>query len=135
MNRIRLIITTALLIIICFTSTYSEVRKPAVAGAFYPGDSATLANMVTGHLNKVEKLPEIDGQLIALIAPHAGLIYSGQIAAYGYKLLENRDINTVVLCGPSHRVGFEGISVYGPNVTWETPLGHEREVHIPPHRQ
>ncbi len=78
--------------------------------------------MVEQHLQKA-KVPAIDGQIIALIVPHAGLIYSGPIAAYSYKLLENSGVNKVVLCGPSHRYGFEGLSVYGPGVEWQTPLG------------
>jgi len=99
------------------------VREPAVAGAFYPGDSAELARVVQGHLAHVTDLPTIDGRIIALIAPHAGLIYSGQIAAYSYKLLENSNIDKLILCGPSHRYRFEGLSVYGPGVKWKTPLG------------
>ncbi len=102
---------------------YGAVREPVVAGSFYPADSLELSKMVQGHLDKVENLPDIDGQLIALIVPHAGLIYSGQIAAYGYKLLENSGIDKVILCGPSHRFSFMGLSVFGPFVNWKTPLG------------
>ncbi len=102
---------------------YGAVREPVVAGSFYPADSLELSKMVQGHLDSVENLPEIDGQLMALIVPHAGLIYSGQIAAYGYKLLENSSIDNVILCGPSHRFPFQGLSVFGPFVNWKTPLG------------
>ncbi len=98
-------------------------REPAVAGTFYPADSTQLRQLATEHLNAVENLPEIDGQIIALIVPHAGLVYSGPIAAYAYKLLENRDIENVILCGPSHHHPFQGLSVYGPYITWQTPLG------------
>ncbi len=105
------------------SNTTAEIRKPAVAGTFYPADSTTLTKMVSGHLDAVKDIPEIDGQILALVVPHAGLVYSGPIAAYSYKLLENSDINTVILCGPSHRLGFDGVSVYGPGVTWRTPLG------------
>ena len=100
-----------------------SVRRGAVAGMFYPSDSAELAGMIQGHLESATDLPVIDGQLIALIVPHAGLVYSGQIAAHAYKLLEHSEINKVVICGPSHRFGFRGISVYGPGVTWKSPLG------------
>ncbi len=79
--------------------------------------------MVAGHLAKVFGLPTIDGQIIALIVPHAGLVYSGPIAAYSYKLLENSGVKKVILCGPSHRIPFQGLSVYGPEMTWRTPLG------------
>jgi len=110
-------------LIICGAVTYGANRLPAVAGSFYPDNPTVLKNMITGHLDAVEKLPEIDGQIIALIVPHAGLVYSGQIAAHAYKMLEDRDIHTAVLCGPSHRYPFTGLSVYGPDVTWKTPLG------------
>lgn len=100
-----------------------EDRYPAVAGTFYPADSSALAAMVQEHLARATDLPEIDGEIIALIVPHAGLIYSGAIAAYSYRLLEGSDVNRVILCGPSHRYPVKGASVYGPGVNWQTPLG------------
>jgi AmmeMemoRadiSam system protein B/AmmeMemoRadiSam system protein A len=60
---------------------------------------------------------------VALISPHAGYIYSGSTAAYGYKLLGGLDYSTVVIVGPSHRVRFEGCSVYDKG-RWQTPLGY-----------
>ena len=105
------------------SASATTVRPPAVAGSFYPADSAALARLVKNHLDQVKDLPEIDGDIIALIVPHAGLIYSGPIAAYSYKLLQAHPVHAVILCGPSHRFGFQGISVYGPDVEWRTPLG------------
>ena len=102
----------------------ATVRKAVVAGSFYPIDRGQLSAVVDGHLAGVTDLPEIDGRVIALIVPHAGLIYSGPVAAYGYRVLEGRDIRNVVMCGPSHRYRFDGISVYGPFISWQTPLGH-----------
>lgn len=102
---------------------YAAVRQPVVAGTFYPADSAELSQMVQGHLDNVRDLPEINGRLIALVVPHAGLVYSGQVAAYSYKLLENSSVDKVILCGPSHRFPFQGLSVFGPYITWKTPLG------------
>jgi len=102
--------------------TAEIVRDPVVAGTFYPEDSASLARLVQEHLTGVAD-PQIEGELVALIVPHAGLTYSGRIAAHAYHQLEKRDINTVVLCGPSHRYRFDGASVYGPDVLWRTPLG------------
>ncbi len=104
-------------------SPEGAVREPVVAGAFYPADSAALSDLIRGHLAEVTDLPDIEGRLVALIVPHAGLVYSGQVAAYSYKLLEQSDVNTVILCGPAHRYGFDGLSVYGPGVQWKTPLG------------
>ncbi len=123
MNMRSFLIGFLLLGLFCSTATHSGVREPAVAGMFYPADSAELARIVQSHLDNVKDLPDVDGRIIALIVPHAGLIYSGQIAAYCYKLLENSEVDRLILCGPSHKFGFEGISVYGPGVEWKTPLG------------
>ena len=60
--------------------------------------------------------------LIAIVAPHAGLMYSGPVAAYAYRLLRDRAVDVAVLVGPSHFVGFEGVSIY-PSGGFQTPLG------------
>ena len=52
------------------------------------------------------------------------LYYSAPVAAYSYKLLQNSGINKVILCGPSHHVPLQGVSIYGPGVIWKTPLGN-----------
>ena len=51
-------------------------------------------------------------EAVAIIAPHAGLLYSGSIAAQAYRLLAGHDIDIAVLVGPSHYVGFEGVAIY-----------------------
>jgi AmmeMemoRadiSam system protein B/AmmeMemoRadiSam system protein A len=123
MNIPGMILSIIGLSAVCAFGASAATRPPAVAGMFYPGDKTDLTKMVTGYLQNVQGLPDIDGQIIAIIVPHAGLVYSGPIAAYSYKLLENSHINKVILCGPSHRYRFQGISVYGPDVEWSTPLG------------
>ena len=62
------------------------------------------------------------GRLVGLVSPHAGLHYSGPVAAYGYSLLRGREAVSVVLVGPSHRAAFEGVAVHASG-GWETPLG------------
>jgi AmmeMemoRadiSam system protein B/AmmeMemoRadiSam system protein A len=104
----------------------TEIREPAVAGSFYPSDSTRLGRLVQSQLQAAGEATMIDGEIVALIVPHAGLVYSGPIAAFGYQLLTNRRVKTAVLCGPSHRYGFRGISVYGPGIAWKTPLGRVR---------
>ena len=111
------------LLLVSVTSLSATVRPPAVAGQFYPADSAELSRMVRQQIDDAGAPPLIDGTIIALVVPHAGLVYSGPIAAFSYRLLEGRDVNTVVLCGPSHRYSFSGVSAYGPGVVWQTPLG------------
>ena len=61
--------------------------------------------------------------VVALIAPHAGLVYSGPVAAYAYRLLRSRKYETIVLVGPSHYLAFAGASVW-PRGAFETPLGN-----------
>ena len=97
-----------------------SIRKAAVAGTFYIEDKLELQNMIEQFLDNAEKKPQ---KAELLIAPHAGLIYSGESAGIAYKQLDNRsDIKRVLLVGPSHHIGFEGFSV-SPDTVWETPLG------------
>ncbi len=122
-NRLAFTATLMMLLAFSFAGSNAAVREPAVAGKFYPSNPEELRKMVSGHLANVPAEQGIDGQIIALIVPHAGLIYSGQVVAFNYKLLENSGVNKVILCGPSHQFGFDGISVYGPGIVWKTPLG------------
>jgi len=96
------------------------LRRAAVAGSWYPADPEALAREVDRHLLGVTRSPA--GDPIAIIAPHAGLIYSGPVAAYAYSLLRGRDIEVAVLVGPSHYVGFEGVAIYEKGA-FETPFG------------
>lgn len=96
-------------------------RAPAVAGSFYPADAATLSHMLNGFLEHAASGTQAPK---AIIAPHAGYIYSGPIAASAYARLKPvRDsISRVVLLGPSHRVAFQGLAVSAAD-TFTTPLG------------
>ena len=98
-----------------------EVRPPAVAGGFYPGDPKTLAAAVEGLLEDAKKLP-IEGRIVAVIAPHAGYPYSGPIAAAAFRQIEGRKVSTVLLLGCSHRAAIRGVSVYSGD-GFRTPLG------------
>jgi hypothetical protein len=98
-----------------------NIRESAIAGSWYPGDPSQLTNDVKGYLAHVPQ-QKIDGELVALIAPHAGYLYSGQVAAYAYKLLEGKRYDVVVIVSPSHYVYFKGASIY-PSGGFRTPLG------------
>jgi MEMO1 family protein len=104
-------------------SSSTTIRQPAVSGQFYPSDIAKLRQEIRADLDRVTNLPAIDGHIIALLVPHAGYVYSGPVAAYSYRLLEQSHYNKVVICGPSHRYPFIGLSVYGSDIAWRTPLG------------
>ena len=92
-----------------------------MAGTWYPGERAALVAEVEGYLSDAASV-EVPGRLVALISPHAGLRYSGPVAAHAYVRLRGRRDLTVVLVGPSHRVHFEGVSVYARGA-FATPLG------------
>src|SRR5438270_826892 len=98
----------------------AKVRKAAVAGSWYPGSAPALAAAVDRHLAQVDRT--MAGDLIALIAPHAGLMYSGPVAAHAYRLLRDRRFDVAVVVGPSHFVAFDGVSIV-PAGGFETPLG------------
>jgi hypothetical protein len=73
---------------------------------------------------QLERAPvtEPEGRLYGLISPHAGLQYSGPVAAAGYRLLRGRRYESVLLLGPSHRVAFDGLAT-SPSLAFATPLG------------
>ncbi len=100
-----------------------RIREAAVAGAFYPDEKEELQSMIRAFLNSAPlyKFSNIK----AIVSPHAGYIYSGQIAAYGYNQLYNLDLDkkwTVFIIGPSHYAYFNGASV-GVFDLYRTPLG------------
>ncbi|NTV43015.1 MAG: AmmeMemoRadiSam system protein B, partial [Syntrophobacteraceae bacterium] len=98
-----------------------EIRKSVIAGTWYPGDPSILTGDIRSYLDKVPE-QAVGGPVVGLISPHAGYAYSGQIAAHGYRLVEGRRYDAVVVIGPSHRVLFRGASVW-PSGGYETPLG------------
>lgn len=98
-----------------------DVRSPVLAGTWYPGSSDVLSRAIGDYLSKATS-PGSEGQPVSMIVPHAGYVYSGQVAAYSYKLLQKAAPKTVFLIGPSHRVGFRGISV-SQYAGYKTPLG------------
>jgi len=100
----------------------SNIRPAAVAGRFYPANPAELRRMIEGFLRQVKagdaRAPK------AVIAPHAGYVYSGPIAASAYARFSpaRLAIRRVVLLGPSHYVAFRGLATTSAE-TWATPLG------------
>jgi MEMO1 family protein len=99
-----------------------NVRDPAVAGFFYPAERETLASDISGYLSAAPIPATVSPK--ALITPHAGYVYSGQVAANAYAAWrpEAESIKRIVLIGPAHRVAFQGIAA--PTVeAFKTPLG------------
>ena len=104
----------------------SKIRPTAVAGMFYPSDPVELRDMVSRYLSSARETP-IDKTTIpkAIIAPHAGYIYSGPVAAHAYHYVETikDNIANVVLIGPSHRVPLIGLATSSADY-FSTPLGN-----------
>jgi len=100
----------------------SEDRQPAVAGQFYPGKSDQLKQMLDELFSRAvahKNLPNV----VAIIVPHAGYVYSGEVAASGFNQIDPRKAyDNVFVLGPSHHVGFEGAAVYCTG-NFITPLG------------
>lgn len=99
----------------------TEVREPAVAGGFYPGNENVLRRTVEDLIAKAD-VQSVPGKVIGLISPHAGYMYSGAIAAHAYKIIKGLDFESVVIVAPSHYAHFQGCSVY-PSGAYKTPLG------------
>lgn len=101
-------------------SRVSAIREPILAGTWYPGSKDSLNQSLEAYLSKVT--PESAADIKGIIVPHAGHIYSGQVAAYAYNMLKTMDINRIIMIGPSHRFGFRGVSV-NLQSAYKTPLG------------
>ena len=98
-----------------------DIRKSVIAGTWYPGDPVTLRGEVRRYLDSVPVQP-LGGAVVGLVSPHAGYLYSGQIAAHGYRLVEGQRFDAVGVIGPSHRVLCRGAALWLSG-GYETPLG------------
>ncbi len=103
------------------TQLAAEVRRPAVAGSFYTADASRLTEEVRrylGHAREGVPAPR------AVIAPHAGYVFSGATAGQAFGALRGAQVSRVVLLGPSHRASFRGAALPDPALTaFATPLG------------
>jgi len=127
-NRITLRCFKVVLIILVMSyglwvmgSFASEVKEPNVAGSFYPDNPSELSQMIDTFLDAAKPQP-VEGNIFALISPHAGYGFSGGVAAFGYKLIKDKPYKTIIVIGPSHNYGFSGVSIY-PEGVFRTPLG------------
>ena len=98
-----------------------NIRKAVIAGTWYPGDAARLKADIEQYLHNA-RVADVDGKVIGIVAPHAGYVYSGQVAAHAYKAAQSNTFDSVILIGPSHRAAFRGASIYS-GTGYETPLG------------
>ncbi|MEA3476187.1 MAG: AmmeMemoRadiSam system protein B, partial [Candidatus Cloacimonadota bacterium] len=119
-KKIIIMLTLGLLV---FNILWSETREPAVAGQWYPANKKELEKMLNGFFKNV-KLDKEKQKItpFGILSPHAGYIFSGQVAAYGYSLLKDKHYDTVILFGPSHHYNTGYVSAYDGDY-YKTPLG------------
>lgn len=101
----------------------ASIRPTAVAGTFYPEDADTLRKLIAGFLDTVKSAENNLDARSAYIVPHAGYVYSGQVAASSYAKMLNSRFEKFLIFGPSHHFYFSGLAV--PSVdACATPLGN-----------
>lgn len=98
----------------------TRVRATAVAGTWYPASAGALAREIDAYVEAAAV--EASADLQAVIAPHAGLMFSGPVGAYAYKAASKGGYDVAFLVGPSHFTAFEGVSVW-PDGAFDCPLG------------
>ncbi|MBW1690251.1 MAG: AmmeMemoRadiSam system protein B [Deltaproteobacteria bacterium] len=98
-----------------------RIRKPAVAGYFYPKNPDTLRTTVDTLISRITET-QVRGRILGLMSPHAGYGFSGHVAAYAYREVKGKPYDTVVILGPSHHAYLRGASV-GDWDAYATPLG------------
>jgi AmmeMemoRadiSam system protein B/AmmeMemoRadiSam system protein A len=123
----KILRSLVLLLVLGPAAGLAQGLRPAVfADQFYPADPARLAADIDGYLAAAAPAgPAAPGRVVGLVVPHAGYMYSGRTAAAAYALVRGQAVDAVVIIGPSHRFGFEGISIW-PDGGFQTPLGTAR---------
>lgn len=97
------------------------IREPAVAGMFYPASPLKLMEEINLLLDSAIP-PETYNNILGIVSPHAGYIYSGKTAAYAFNTLRRKGFETAVIISPSHREYFPGCCIYNGDA-YRTPLG------------
>ncbi len=98
-----------------------DVRPSPIAGKWYEGDPEILARLVDEYLDDAQ-LPELDGEVMGVIAPHAGHLYSGPVAGYAFAALRGRSPDLVAVVAPMHHPYFEPL-ITTAHEAYSTPLG------------
>jgi MEMO1 family protein len=102
-------------------ATIAPVRPSALAGMWYEGNPKALAHAVDEYLDQAE-LPEIPGEVVAVIAPHAGHIYSGPVAGYAFATIRGMNPDLVAVLSPMHQAYYEPLLTTA-HAAYSTPLG------------
>lgn len=98
-----------------------DVRPSPLAGQWYPGQAQRLTQSVDAYLQEAA-VPQLPGQVMGLIAPHAGHRYSGAVAGQAFAAVQGRTVETVAVVGPMHQP-FAGRVLTTGHDAYQTPLG------------
>lgn len=98
-----------------------KIKQANVSGQFYSTNAKELSGMIDAFLAGVPLKP-YDKHIDIIIAPHAGYLYSGAVAAHSFKAVSQNQYKTIVILAPSHYLGFDGISIWDEGA-FQTPLG------------
>ncbi|OGX29415.1 MAG: hypothetical protein A2705_03765 [Omnitrophica WOR_2 bacterium RIFCSPHIGHO2_01_FULL_52_10] len=121
MTNIFVIILFAIFSLSPMAHADTKIKRPNVSGQFYTAEPQELSAQLGEFFQRADVVPA-DRHIDIVIAPHAGYIYSGAVAAYGFKAASRNKYKTIVILAPSHYFGFDGISV-GEQDGFQTPLG------------
>lgn len=98
-----------------------DVRPSPIAGKWYEGNAKALSHSIDEFLNEA-RLPELDGEVVGVIAPHAGHVYSGAVAGYAFAALRDRQPDLVAVISPMHHPYYEPLLTTS-HEAYRTPLG------------
>lgn len=115
------ILTIVLIAALIYPSYAADVKKADLAGNWYPSSKTILETSLKNYIERAGRV-SVDGDIFAIISPHAGYQFSGSVAAHAFKAVAGRDVKTVIVVGFSHRNFFDGISIYDRGA-FATPLG------------
>lgn len=117
------ILLSIVIVLLIFNLAYAqEAKQCEFAGSFYPQDKTALSSLVDDFLASANP-QKIDEEILGIVSPHAGYIYSGPIAAYSYKAIQDKKFDTVIILAPSHQHYLDGVAIYSQGY-FQSPLGN-----------
>jgi AmmeMemoRadiSam system protein B len=103
-------------------TTIPDLRPSPIAGTWYEGDPGALARSVDKYMDQA-RLPDLHGEVIAVVAPHAGLRYSGPVAGYAFSALKGKTFEVVAIISPMHHPYHQKL-ITSSHSAYATPLGN-----------
>jgi MEMO1 family protein len=120
MNKLKILFAIFTLAV-SFNLFANDFKQADLAGSWYPNNPEQISSLIKDYLYQADiNIPA--GEIIGIISPHAGIRYSGKIAAFGFKALANKKINKVIVVGFSHRLNYDRIAILKKS-SYKTPLG------------